>query len=229
MGPKNRVVTLEHSSRSVPRDAAHSDEGRDGPGRTADALGPRGAASPIEGPLPPPKAIDFAQVYEAHFDFVWRSLRLMGVPAEAVEDVVQDTFDIVSRQLAAFEGRSSLRTWLFSIAQRVAANHRRMVRRKLSRLEPLSDSAPSTEPTPHAHAEALEAALVVERFVEGLDADWRAVFVLSVLEGVPAAEVADAVGISVNTVYTRVHTLRDALRRAFEQRALRRGSRGLTG
>jgi RNA polymerase sigma-70 factor, ECF subfamily len=208
MGPKHGVVALEHSAGDALRDVA----------------GPRGSGVGAEQALAEP--IDFARLYEAHFDFVWRSLRLLGVPAEAIEDVVQDTFDIVSRQLGQFEGRSSLRTWLFAIAQRVAANYRRMARRKLSQLDPLSDCAPSAEPTPQAHVEAREAAGVVERFVEGLDAEWRAVFVLAVLEGVPGGEVAGALGISVNAVYTRVHTLREGLRRAFERGATQRPARG---
>jgi RNA polymerase sigma-70 factor (ECF subfamily) len=227
------VVALKHSAENVLLDAARSCEGAErvpaaAPHalRARDAQSSRDEQASMDAPSRS-EAVPFARVYESHFDFVWRSLRLLGVPSHAIEDVTQDTFDIVSQKLAEFEGRSSLRTWLFSIAQRVASNHRRMARRKLSRLEPLSDSAPSAEPTPHAHAEAVEAAGVVERFVEGLDAEWRAVFVLSVLEGVPGSEVADALGISVNAVYTRVHTLRESLRRAFEQRATGRAPKGL--
>jgi RNA polymerase sigma-70 factor, ECF subfamily len=208
MGPKHGVIALEHSARNVHRDAAGACDSEVGAEQTQ------------------AEAIGFAELYELHFDFVWRSLRLLGVPAEAIEDVVQDTFDVASRQLRHFEGRSSLRTWLFGIAQRVAANYRRMARRKLSRLDPLSDSAASSEPSPQAHAEAREAAGVVERFVEELDADWRAVFVLAVLEGVPGSEVAAALGISVNAVYTRVHALREGLRRAFEQQTTQHTRRG---
>jgi RNA polymerase sigma-70 factor (ECF subfamily) len=161
---------------------------------------------------------DFDQVYEAHFDFVWRSLRMLGVPAEIVEDAVQDTFSVVSHKLADFEGRSALRTWLFAILQRVASNHRRTQRRKLQRLEPLFDVAASREPTPHAHAEAVETLDVIQHFCDTLDSERRAVFVLALLEEVPAPEVAEALGIPVNTVYSRVRTLRDGLRRAFERR-----------
>lgn len=229
-------VAREHSAPNGLRDPARF---RDEPGGGAtDAQGALTDHPPGRGTNPvatgagmnrPPllEEMDFARVYETHFDFVWRSLRLLGVPPEAVEDMTQETFDVVSRQLAEFEGRSSLRTWLFSIAQRVASNYRRMVRRKLSRLEPLSDSAASAEPTPHAHAEAKEAAAVVERFVADLDPEWRTVFVLALVEGLPGNEVADALGISVNAVYTRVHTLREGLRRAFEQRSTGR-HRGLT-
>src|SRR5262245_54926046 len=138
MGPKVGVVVLEHSSRNVLREAARSYDVRSEPSHgsakaEADGAPPDAAAG--DGSTPPLEAqvLDFAAVYEAHLDFAWRSLRLLGVPRDAIEDVVQDTFDVVSRQLARFEGRSSLRTWLFGIAQRTASNYRRMARRKLSR------------------------------------------------------------------------------------------------
>lgn len=84
-------------------------------------------------------------------------------------------------------------------------------------MRPLGESVVSHEPTPHALAEAQECAQVVQGFVAALDADQRTVFVLAVLEQVPAREVAEALGIPINTVYTRVHHLREALRLAFER------------
>jgi RNA polymerase sigma-70 factor, ECF subfamily len=172
---------------------------------------------PREHPAPGAISLEFEQVYETHFDFVWRSLRLLGVDDAALEDAAQDTFSVVSRQLGGFEGRSALRTWLFAILQRVAANYRRKRRRKLTALVPFADAA-GNEPTPHAHAEAAEAARVVERFCAGLDPERRAVFVLSVLEELPAAEVSTALGLPVAKVYSRVHALREGLKRAFAAR-----------
>jgi RNA polymerase sigma-70 factor (ECF subfamily) len=167
--------------------------------------------------------LDFEQVYETHFDFVWRSLRLLGVGPELVEDATQDTFSVVSRQLAQFEGRSSLRTWLFAILQRVAANHRRTLRRKLRQLVPLVEAVASKEPTPHAHAEAAEVTLVIQAYCSQLDPERRAVFVLALLEELPAPEVAQALGIPVNTVYSRVRSLREGLSRALGQHEVKRG------
>jgi RNA polymerase sigma-70 factor (ECF subfamily) len=165
-----------------------------------------------------PGPVDFAVIYETHVDFVWRSLRLLGVVAEAVEDATQDVFSIASRQLPHFEGRSSLRTWLFGILQRVAANQRRTQRRKLRRLEPLTDDPVSLGPTPHARAEAAEAIDIVQSFCAELDLEWRGVFVLALLEELPATEVSEALGIPVNTVYSRVRSLRAGLRRMLDRR-----------
>jgi RNA polymerase sigma-70 factor, ECF subfamily len=165
-----------------------------------------------------PEDVDFALIYETHFDFVWRSLRLLGVVPEAVEDATQDVFSIASRQLPHFERRSSLRTWLFAILQRVAANQRRTQRRKLHRLQPLTAETVSLGPTPHAHAEAAEAIDIVQSFCAELDLEWRGVFVLALLEELPASEVSDALGIPVNTVYSRVRSLRAGLRRMLDRR-----------
>jgi RNA polymerase sigma-70 factor (ECF subfamily) len=205
--------------------AATSDPSRLGVLQTAEESGPgatRTAEPSGRAPARPPGAeparLGFDDVYERHFDFVWRSLRLLGVSAEAVEDATQDTFSVVSRQLTRFEERSSLRTWLFAILQRVAANHRRRARRKLHRLEPLTEEIAGREPTPHARAEAAEAIDLVQRFCDTLDVERRAVFVLALLEELPAPEVAQALDIPINTVYSRVRSLREGLRRALEGR-----------
>ena len=67
----------------------------------------------------------FAEVYDATFAFVWRSALRLGAPALTVDDVVQETFVIVHRRLGEFEGRSSLKTWLFGILRNVVRAHRR--------------------------------------------------------------------------------------------------------
>jgi RNA polymerase sigma-70 factor (ECF subfamily) len=166
--------------------------------------------------------LTFDQIYEAHFDFIWRSLRLLGVDQHALEDATQDTFSVVSRQLAGFEGRSALKTWLFAILQRVAANYRRQRRRKQAPLTSFGD-APGPEATPHAHAEAAEAARAIESFCAALPAERRALFVLAVLEDLPATEIAATLGMPIAKVYSRVHAMREGLKRAL---AARGGSSG---
>ncbi|HEU4580842.1 MAG TPA: hypothetical protein VFS67_21435 [Polyangiaceae bacterium] len=76
-------------------------------------------------------------------------------------------FGVVSRRLHEHTGEGSLRTWLFAIVQRVAANHRRTQRRKQQPLEPLSPAARAAGPSPEAQAEAAQAASIVQRFCDG--------------------------------------------------------------
>jgi len=162
--------------------------------------------------------LSFPALYNQHARFVWRSLRLLGVAPEHLEDAVQDTFTVVARQLASFEGRSELSTWIFSIAQRVAANQRRTQRRKLGALQPLGGELPCTQPSPQASAEAAEAALAIEQFCAQLADERRRLFILALLEGVPASEIAVADGVSSNTLYSRIRSLRLELEEFLERR-----------
>jgi RNA polymerase sigma-70 factor, ECF subfamily len=165
-------------------------------------------------------SLPFDQVYEQYFELVWRSLRMLGVQQASLDDATQDVFGTVARQLPRFEGRSSLRTWIFGIAQYTAMNHRRSARRKNGPLEPLHEGLTSSEPSPHAQAEARQLADVIFRFCEELDEGRRAVFVLGLLEEVPAVEIAELLSIPVNTVYSRKRSLERALRQRLEQHGL---------
>lgn len=171
-------------------------------------------------------SVPFEDVYERYFEFVWRSLRLLGVARVALDDAVQDVFGTIARQLPRFEGRSSLRTWVFGIAQFTAANHRRSARRKSAPLEPLHDDLASDQPGPHAHVEAQQLKDVIFRFCEELDEGRRAVFVLGVLEELPAAEIAELLEIPVNTVYSRSRALKLLLRERIEERTREPERRG---
>src|SRR5688572_6113469 len=72
-------------------------------------------------PLP-----DFDTLFEAHCDFAWRVLRRHGVEERHIEDLCQEVFIVVHRNLDRFEGRSSPKTWIYGICRRVAANHHKL-------------------------------------------------------------------------------------------------------
>ena len=155
----------------------------------------------------------FAEIYDVYFAFVWRSARRLGAPALTVDDVVQETFLIVHRRLGEFEGRSSLRTWLFGIVLNVVRAHRRSLFAKnphALRAEMAADLEAVTDPAPGPHeiATQAEAARLVDQLLETLDDEKREVFVLAELEQMSAPEIATAVGIPVNTVYSRLRMAR---------------------
>jgi RNA polymerase sigma-70 factor (ECF subfamily) len=159
--------------------------------------------------------VDFETVYRQHFAFVWRSVRAMGVVEASIDDCVQDVFVVVHRQLPGFEGRAKLSSWLFAIAYHVASNYRRRERRK-GGLSPLDSEPMAPGPDPEVALRQAEAWAFVGRFLDTLDEDKRVVFVATELEGLRAPEVACALGIPVNTVYTRIHHARQAFRKALE-------------
>lgn len=150
---------------------------------------------------------DFDTVYARHVGFVWRVLRGMGASDLVVEDAVQDVFMVVHRRLREFDGRHSIRTWLFAIAYRVACDHRRRLRRAQAQ-EPLEHELRDSSPMPDESAERSEALREVSALLDKLDDEKRAVLVLTEIEGMTAQEVADATGAGINTVYTRLRRAR---------------------
>jgi RNA polymerase sigma-70 factor, ECF subfamily len=160
-----------------------------------------------------PEPLDFTAVYDDNAAFVWRCLHLFGVPRENLDDAVQDVFLVVHRRLGEFEGRASVRTWLYAIARRVAHNHRRGVMRR-GQLEPISEQL--GDPSPHGPRDLVERAeagrLLVE-LVGRLDDDKREVFILIEVEQLSAPEVAEMLGLNLNTVYSRLRAARLAFER----------------
>lgn len=154
---------------------------------------------------------DFVRVFDEHLDRVWRALGAMGVPPHQVEDAAQEVFLIVHDKLASFEGRSKLSTWIYAITYRVGANYRNKARRQPKHLglEAIEDSLGGD---PEQNVASQEAARVVDAFSRTLDEGMRDVFVLCLLEEQPAVEVAELLGLSPNTVYSRVRLLRHGLR-----------------
>lgn len=155
----------------------------------------------------------FAELYETHFTFVWRSARRLGTPEANLDDVVQEIFMVAFRRQDEFEGRSSVKTWLYGIVFNVVRAHRRELAQKHPqtltddrRVDPdlLVDGADG----PHEQASKGEAARVVDQFLECLDDDRRAVFVLAELEQLTAPEIAAIVGSPLNTVYSRLRLAR---------------------
>jgi RNA polymerase sigma-70 factor (ECF subfamily) len=132
----------------------------------------------------------------------------LGVPEIAVADAVHDVFMVVARKLHEFEGRSSVKTWLFAIALRVAQSARRDAARERARASKLG--APGEAHAPHDSADA---AATLNHLLDRLDDEKRAVFVMAELEEMTAPEIAAVLGIKIPTVYSRLRLAKEALER----------------
>jgi RNA polymerase sigma-70 factor, ECF subfamily len=150
-------------------------------------------------------------------DFVFRSLRRLGVAAEQLDDAVQDVFVVALRREGEFEGRSSHRTWLFGIAQNVARDCRRRERRARTH-EPMGDEPTASAPSPFDQVTSQEALRVIDAFLLSLDEDKRGVFIMAELEQIPVPEIARALSANVNTVYSRLRAARQAFTALLQQR-----------
>lgn len=175
-----------------------------------------------EAPRPP--TLDAA--YREHFKSVWRVLRRLGVPASQVDDATQDVFLVVHRKLEAFDGRAPLRSWILAIAVRVASDYRRGALR--ARADELGDTLADAAPTPAQRSEVQESIRLLHSVLAELDETKRAVFVLSELEQLSAPEIAGALGVNLNTVYSRLRAARRqfdaALARRRAARAVQKGT-----
>lgn len=155
---------------------------------------------------------DLATLYADHLRYVWRCLRSLGVSERELDDAIQDVFLVVQKKLPAFDGNVSPKTWLYAIAIRISRRYKE--RAYLER----------TRHTPHESGEhPLESPIRLDQsFEQGerlafaklalatLDDEKREVFVLSQVEELSAPDIADIIGIPVNTVYSRLRAARAA-------------------
>ncbi|MCC7539162.1 MAG: RNA polymerase sigma factor [Deltaproteobacteria bacterium] len=165
----------------------------------------------------------FERVYDENVQYIWRALRRLGVAEANVDDAVQDVFVVVHRRLGDFEGRSSVRTWLYGIALRVAREHRRRAQRTGVAL-PDDVEAPS-DASPHSRSEKAEAARVLDRLLSELDDTKREVFVLAEIEQLSVPEIAETLGTNVNTTYSQLRAARKQLDEAVRREKARDGWR----
>ncbi len=156
----------------------------------------------------------FREAYAEHFSFVWRTLVRLGVPADEAEDALQEVFTIAYRRWDDFEGRASMRTWLFAIARRVASHDRRSRHRRSRRTRAFGDELDDTHDGEEAAAKR-HAAAQLQAFIDGLEPGKREVFILADLEGFTGREVADTLGIKPNTAWSRLKAARAEFARQF--------------
>jgi RNA polymerase sigma-70 factor, ECF subfamily len=180
--------------------------------------------------------MNLEQIYERHADFVWRTLRRLGVADAEARDATHDVFLIVHAQLGRFEGRSSLSTWLFTICRSVARDFRRrqLQGARLStqgEVEDEIDLRADVGRTVEHHQRMAE----LERILSTLSTEQRNVFILFEIEKLTGEELAEALGIPLGTVYSRLAQGRKAFNeelersRARERHGLARAARSAGG
>jgi RNA polymerase sigma-70 factor, ECF subfamily len=167
--------------------------------------------------------LDFAAIFEAEFDYVWNTLKRLGIRDADVEDQVHELFLRVHQQLARYDRARPLRPWLFAFAVRIAAEYRRLARnrREISGLPPELEA-----PEPGADDQLARAQVQawVLQALETLSAEKRAVFVAVDIDGHSGPEVAAALEVPLNTVYSRLRLAREDFAAAMRRVQKRRGT-----
>jgi RNA polymerase sigma-70 factor (ECF subfamily) len=175
------------------------------------------STAPVAGASPARAAhVDFRAVFDREFAFVWNTLRRLGVREADREDLTHEVFLRVFHRLAHFDPSRPLRPWLFGFAYRCAADHRRLAHHRREHVglevEPIDE-----RPSPGEAALGRDMRDLVARALAELALERRAVLLLHDVEGASAPEIAAALGIPINTVYSRLRAARqefsDAVRR----------------
>jgi len=157
--------------------------------------------------------MSFRAIYDEHVSFVFRTLRRLGVPDRMLPDAVQEVFTVAFRALDSFEGRSTLRTWLYGIARRIASDVRRSAPERLEVLDGESRDGADSKSDVAMWAEQSEALARAEALINALPDEQRTVFALFEVEGWTGAEIAEATDATVATVHSQLRLAREGIKR----------------
>jgi RNA polymerase sigma-70 factor, ECF subfamily len=166
------------------------------------------------------------EAYDRHHEQVRRFARRLLGDESVAEDLVQETFLTLPRAVQRFEGRSSLRTFLVSIA----ANHSRHHVRAASRRRTAMDKAAQEDVAPgHSHASAnpeqelqrRQMAALLNRCLDQLSHDHRLVFILCEVEDYTSAKASEVLDVPEGTVRTRLMHAKKKLRSLLEKEGAR--------
>ena len=185
-------------------------------------LGRPTADFPVDSPFPQDRARiqRFEAVLEEHFDFVWRSLRRLGVPLSDLDDAAQEVFVVAARRLDDFV-KERERAFLFGTASRVASTRRRGVRRHPEDVSDEIDERATEALDPEELNELRLARSLLQEILDGMNEEMASVFVLSEIEELPSREIAELLGIPVGTVSSRLRSAREEFQAAVRRLAAR--------
>lgn len=159
------------------------------------------------GPPRSPGSAEFQAAFRSEFGYVWKTLRRLGVREADLPDVTHDVFVAFYRRLAEYDRARPLKPWLFGIAYRVASDHRRLARHAREVPNPVADP-PDPASGIEADLEARRARSLVLRALQDVADERRPVLVMHDIEGFAMPEIAEALGIPLNTGYSRLRLAR---------------------
>jgi RNA polymerase sigma-70 factor (ECF subfamily) len=142
-----------------------------------------------------------------HFDFVWRTLRRLGVPSAELDDAVQKVFLVVDRKLSLIDAGSE-QSFVFQTALRVASDVRRTLRRRRELGETALPDRVDTSPGPDDAFDRKQARVMLDAVLEEMSIELRIVFILFELEELSSIEIGKILGLPTGTVVSRLRRAR---------------------
>ena len=193
----------------------------------SDSGSPRGGDQAASSSFPSGEVSPFAAVYRQYFDFVWCSVRRLGVSSASMDDVVQEVFIVIHSRLHTVQHPEALRSWIYGVARRTVSGYHRARRVKEASGAALAVE-PSAQPrprTPLDFGEQNDQVMLLFNLLEELDEPKREVFSMVELDELTVPEIAEILEIPLNTAYSRVR----AARQAFEEALARHSARSEGG
>ncbi|MBX3428769.1 MAG: sigma-70 family RNA polymerase sigma factor [Hyphomonadaceae bacterium] len=161
----------------------------------------------------------YLEAVAEHGGALQRLARATEANAERRRDLLQDMHVALWRSFASYDGRCSVRTWVYRVAHNVAASHvdrERRSRAPLVTLEEITD-LPSAQSV-SAEVEESEAVAKLNAIIRQLGPPDRQIITLY-LEGLDAKSIAEITGLSAGAIATRVSRLKTQLARMFQEHA----------
>jgi RNA polymerase sigma-70 factor, ECF subfamily len=152
-----------------------------------------------------------------HYDFVWRSLRRLGVPDSEAEDAAQEVFLVLSGRLGDVVPGSE-RAFLYRVAVHKAEHVHRARARRREVAEPAPDEAPASTRDPEQLLAGARARALCHELLGELSLEQRAVFVLYELEEMTMAEIAETLQLPMGTVASRLRRGRETFGKRLQER-----------
>jgi RNA polymerase sigma-70 factor (ECF subfamily) len=166
----------------------------------------------------------FRALFDREFDYVWQSLRRLGVHARDVEDLAQEVFVKVHHRFDNFDPARPVRPWLFAFAYRCASDWRRLARHRVEAGGDPDRSAAPAVPADEALARAQDLDLLYAA-LQGVEVGRRAVLILHEIDECSMKDVSKALGIPLFTAYSRLRVARQEFTSALRRLQAQRGGR----
>jgi len=159
-------------------------------------------------------------IYLDQLPYVMSTLRRLGVGERDLEDITHDVFVTVHRRLPDYDRARPVRPWLFGIAYRAASDYRRLARHRREDMDHEVDAPDTSQPVDERLDQAQQRSLLVAA-LQDVELDRRAVLLMHDLDGIGVPEIAEQLGIPLNTAYSRLRLARKDLQIAVASRAPR--------
>ena len=159
----------------------------------------------------------FGRIVERHTGVVYAAVRSVLGGRSDIDDAVQEAFIRIYQGLPSFSGRSSLSTWIWSVARNHAINIRAKERDDVISLDKTAEIA-SNRLGPETEFARRTAAEDIDWLLSRLDGNYRQVIELRYLAGKKYREIAEMLDLPEGTVKTLIHRARIKMKRMMEER-----------